>query len=58
MRLNHEKDNQNMINLIKQDCKENYANKKDVESTQKDVNFLKKSLWSIVSTIILAIVIA
>lgn len=58
MRLNHEKDSQNLIKLIKEDCKENYADKKDVETTQKDVNFLKKCLYSVISTIVIAIVMA
>lgn len=58
MRLNHEKDRQDMIELIKKDCKENYADKKDVENAQKDVNFLKKTLWGIVMTIITLTIVA
>lgn len=55
MRLNNAKERQEMIDLIKQDVKEHYADKKDVEITQKDVNFLKKSFRTIIMSWILVI---
>lgn len=58
MRLNFTQEKQELIEAIKSDVKSNYASKADIENTQKDVNFLKKSLWSVVSTILLAIVVA